>query len=196
MQPTSHFEPINPVRAAYQGEDEAHALAGLHLDKHPSPLRCSTNQLESQESNAAALAGEFSEFISAASRLETSYRELQGQVSELGLELSERNSALNQSLAENERMRLALQQIVDSMPCGVLVLDHNGEISMLNPESGRLLRLDPGQFGAESHATLRQITAVSGVNLELSCPYTSGSQTEHEYCVRDCTGKRWIEVRI
>jgi hypothetical protein len=37
--------------------------------------------------------------------------------------LAERNAALTRSLAENDRMRAALQQIIDSMPCGVLVLD-------------------------------------------------------------------------
>ena len=55
------------------------------------------------------------------------------------MELSDRNAALSPfSLAENERMRIALQQIVDSMPCGVLVLDRAAKISMINPESGRL----------------------------------------------------------
>jgi len=195
MLPTSHFEPINAALVAYQGDDEDHRPAEWQIDEHRKPRKHSANQLETHESSAAVLASEFSEFIRAAARLEMSYRDLQGQVSELGLELSERNSALNKSLAENERMRLALQQIVDSMPCGVLVLDHCGEISMLNPESGRLLGLNPAQFGAESHATLQQIAAVSGVNLESAYQNASRSEAEHEFCVRDFSGKRWIEVR-
>jgi len=145
--------------------------------------------------SAVLLAGEFSEFILAASRLENSYRELQNEVSELGLELSERNAALNSSLAENERMRLALQQIVDSMPCGVLVLDRYENVSMINPESRRLLGLDSSNFEAGPETTLRQISALSGVNLEASYGCTSSSEAEQELCVLDSSGKRWLEIR-
>jgi two-component system sensor histidine kinase FlrB len=72
------------------------------------------------------LADAFSEFISASSLLEGSYRDLQQEVGHLGSELAERNAALTRSLAENEAMRGALQQMIDSMPCGVLVLDIAG----------------------------------------------------------------------
>ena len=70
------------------------------------------------------LADAFSEFISASSLLEASYRDLQQEVAHLGVELAQRNAALTRSLAENDRMRAALQQMIDSMPCGVLVLDN------------------------------------------------------------------------
>ena len=120
-----------------------------------------------QVRSATLLASAFTEFIAASSRLEKSYRQLQEEVSELRVELSARNAALSTSLAENERMRLDLQQIVDSMPCGVLVLDRQGEISMINPESRRLLGLNGSDFREGSKATLRQISAFSGVNLEI-----------------------------
>jgi len=145
--------------------------------------------------SAQLLASEFSEFISSASRLENSYRALQVEVSILGLELSERNAALHASLSENERMRLALQQIVDSMPCGVLVVARDGKISMINPESWRLLGLDPAQVGEESKTTIQQISVVSGVHLEASFLDESISESEQEYMVCSSSGNRWIEVR-
>jgi two-component system sensor histidine kinase FlrB len=148
-----------------------------------------------QARSAVLLAGEFSEFIAAASRLENSYRELQEQVAQLGQELSERNAALNTSLAENERMRQALQQIVDSMPCGVLVLDCDGQISTINPECRRLLGLNEAYFNTESKTTLREISVWSGVNLEASYESVSGSDTGREFCIRGSEGKRWVEVR-
>ena len=104
------------------------------------------------------LADAFSEFISASSLLEASYRDLQQEVAHLGLELAERNAALSSSLAENDRMRAALQQMIDSMPCGVLVLDTAETIVMINPESRRLLDLGtaqvrlPGSPGHPDHA--------------------------------------------
>jgi PAS domain S-box-containing protein len=144
--------------------------------------------------SAALLASAFNEFIAASSRLESSYRQLQEEVSQLRAELSERNAALSISLAENERMRLDLQQILDSMPCGVLVLDRQGQITMINPESGRLLGLHGAHFPEGSKATLRQMSAFSGVNLESSYEGAS-NESGQEFCIHEPSGKRWIEVR-
>jgi signal transduction histidine kinase len=87
------------------------------------------------------LAEAFSEFIAASSVLESSYRDLQQEVARLGSELSERNAALSRSLNENDRMRAALQLMLDSLPCGVLVLNQADRIVMINPEGRRLLEL-------------------------------------------------------
>jgi PAS domain-containing protein len=87
------------------------------------------------------LADAFSEFISASSVLEESYRDLQLEVKRLSSELSKRNADLTRSLAENDRMRATLQQMLDSMPCGVLVLSSDQRIVMINPEGRSLLEL-------------------------------------------------------
>ncbi len=181
MLPSSHLEPMNALLA-----DNPGGQVREHVAKDES---------ETQARSAVLLTSAFTEFISASSRLENSYRQLQEEVSELRVELSARNAALNTSLAENERMRLDLQQIVDSMPCGVLVLDRKGEISMINPESGRLLGLDGAHFPNGSKATLRQISAFSGVNLESSYEDASCNDTGLEFCVNEPSGKRWLEVR-
>ena len=82
--------------------------------------------------------------------MEASYRELQHEVAHLSVELAERNAALTRSLAENNRMRATLQQMIDSMPCGVLVLDAAETIVIINPEGRRLLgwRQRPGPYSA------------------------------------------------
>ena len=64
--------------------------------------------------NPQLLADAFSEFISASSVLEASYRDLQQEVSRLSTELTKRNAALSSSLADNDRMRVAVQQMLDS----------------------------------------------------------------------------------
>jgi len=148
-----------------------------------------------QARSAVALAGAFSEFISASARLENSYRHLQQEVYELRQELSARNAALTTSMAENERMRRDLQQIVDSMPCGVLVLDGKGDIALINPESGRLLGLDGSHFLTAGQSNLRQISAFTGLNLESSFENASYNDTGQEFCVHQPSGKRWLEVR-
>jgi signal transduction histidine kinase len=155
----------------------------------------SKDQSEKQARSAESLANEFSEFIIAASRLENSYHALQCEVSVLSRELSERNGALCASLAENERMRLALQQIVDSMPCGVLVLDCDGIISMINPESRRLLDLDDVEINERSRTTLRDISVRSGVNLEAHLVHDHMCESGQEFCLFGSGESRWIEVR-
>lgn len=195
MLPSSHPAPINALLVDTESNGQVLAqIIDSQFDENRLRQKDPGNQSNSDMSSAMLLAGEFSEFIAAASRLENSYRALQGEVSELSLELSERNAALNTSLADNERMRLALQHIVDSMPCGVLVLDRDGEISMINPESKRLLGLDRSHFSEGRKTTLRQISASSGVNLEASYKSASITDTQQELRVQGSSGMRWLEV--
>lgn len=133
------------------------------------------------------LADAFSEFISASAMLEASYRDLQTRVAHLSTELADRNAALTRSLAENDRMRAALQQIIDSMPCGVLVLNTAETIVMINPECRRLLEL-----GSIHVTTLRDLSAASRVNFEALAEVDERRDTE--ICLPASTGKRWLEI--
>jgi len=133
------------------------------------------------------LADAFSEFISASSLLESSYRDLQQEVAHLSLELAERNTALSRSLAENDRMRAALQQMIDSMPCGVLVLDTAETIVMINPEGRRLLEL-----GSMQVRSLRDLSAISQVDFEALM--AGSGDLDNELCIASTAGKRWLAI--
>ena len=138
--------------------------------------------------NTVLLADAFSEFISASSQLEASYRDLQQEVAHLGLELAERNNALTRSLADNDRIRAALQQIIDSMPCGVLVLDSDETIVTINPEGRRLLNL-----GNAPVASLWELSTVSQVDFaSLVASYDLG--IDSEVCIAGVGGKRWVAI--
>ncbi len=134
------------------------------------------------------LADAFSEFISASTLLEASYRDLQQKVAHLSIELAERNAALTRSLAENDRMRAALQQMIDSMPCGVLVLDTTETIVTINPEGRRLLGI-----GAARIKTLRSLSRASRINFE-ALAIAADEQHDTELCVQTETGKRWLAI--
>jgi two-component system, sensor histidine kinase FlrB len=134
------------------------------------------------------LADAFSEFISASALLEASYRDLQREVGQLGVELAERNAALTRSLAENDRMRAALQQMIESMPCGVLVLDTAEVIVMINPEGRRLLEL-----GGAPVRSLSELSALSGVDFELLMEQ-SEEHLDNEVCLTSASGKRWLAI--
>jgi len=138
--------------------------------------------------NPALLADAFSEFISASSLLEASYRDLQQEVAHLNGELAERNAALTRSLAENDGMRAALQRIIDSMPCGVLVLDTADAIVTINPEGRRLLELGSAQVH-----NLSDLSAFSKIDFEyLDAGAEGGLDTE--LCLSSSAGKRWLAV--
>jgi len=96
--------------------------------------------MEEPQIAESQLADAFTAFIGAANRLEGSHRKLHDEVAELRRQLEERNRALASSVAETERMRIALRQILDALPCGVAVFDmQSEEIVLLNPEARRLL---------------------------------------------------------
>jgi two-component system sensor histidine kinase FlrB len=134
------------------------------------------------------LADAFSEFISASALLENSYRDLQNEVAHLGVELAERNSALTRSLEENDRMRAALEQMIDSMPCGVLVLDKADSIVRINPEGRRLL----GPASARARK-LRDLSRLSQIDFETLLSGSDG-QHDNEVCLQTKEGKRWLAI--
>ncbi len=108
-----------------------------------------------------ALTEAFNAFMATAGRMEASYSQLQGEVARLRRELEERNAALTSSLAENKKMRASLQRILDSLPCGVIVIDSDDGVILTNPEAGVLLGVETGsvssleQFPAHLQAVLK-----------------------------------------
>jgi PAS domain S-box-containing protein len=81
----------------------------------------------------------FRSFSEAAGSLERSYGLLRVEVEQLRCELEETNADLAASLQENRNMRVHLDRILAGLPCGVLVVSSDGEITRTNPETLRLL---------------------------------------------------------
>lgn len=146
--------------------------------------------IEGQNPSPHLLAEAFSDFISASARLEISYRDLQAEVQHLGRELAERNLALNASLAENQAMRESLEQILESLPCGVLVLGKDGEVRFANPEASRLLDLPVSEM-----RSLGEIERRRGIGLALKSGDLSSKSTEQELALSGVPGERWLAVR-
>lgn len=160
---------------------------------HPThePLPTGADSFHDGTADASALADAFSEFIAAAGILERSYRELQTEVTALGQELAARNAALEGSLRENERMRLALVALIDSMPCGVLVLDAVGHVERMNAEARALLELSE----ADAASDLDAIAATSGVDLRPFAVMAGESELSFSPRNAGAAARRWIELR-
>jgi two-component system sensor histidine kinase FlrB len=136
------------------------------------------------------LADAFASFIAAAERLESSHRQLHQEVASLRMQLEERNRALASSVAENERMRVTLREILDALPCGVAVLEPEAEkVVLLNPEARHLLGISASQpawtdFSREMRLVLERAKAHS---------WKHGD--EHDFNFEGDEGKRWVTVR-
>lgn len=153
---------------------------------HPVPIN---GVQTSAAPSAQLLADAFSEFISASAHLESSYKSLQEEVACLNAELGKRNSALTKSLAENNRIRVALQRMLDSMPCGVLVVDAAGRIVTINPECRRLL-----QLGENTVHSIDELAARSTLNLSPLAAECDG-EVERELRIYGDREERWLAVR-
>lgn len=128
----------------------------------------------------------FRSFADAADSLERSYGMLQDEVARLRGELEQSNAGLEQSLESNRRMRQRLDRILEGLPCGVLVLNPEGEISLANPAARRLLAIDGiGEIGAPVPAEVRDL-------LERA----QSASAEQEQCCRDGRGgEHWLAAR-
>ena len=146
------------------------------------------------EGAAQQLAAAFSQFICASSQLECSYRRLQDELADLRRELARRNAALQSSMAENERIRRNLEQVVGSMPCGVLVVEGNGVISMANPESRRLLGLRTASAG--EMLDLVSLSAASEIDLTRLVRFAAKDESIEEVSLPGAEKICWLEIRI
>jgi signal transduction histidine kinase len=81
----------------------------------------------------------FQTFRKVAGSLENSYSRLQEQVLRLRSELGAANADLSRSLDENRKMRAYLTGLLESLPCGVLVVDSSKNLRIANPAARNML---------------------------------------------------------
>ena len=155
---------------------------------HPSPINDCAAALPISQGN---LADAFSTFVQAADRLERSHWQLHEEVSQLRAQLEERNRALASSQAENDRMRITLRQILDALPCGVVVLDSASEqIVLLNPEGQRLLEI-PEHNNSDWTCLPEEIQTM----LHSGSGETWKQGDEHDFFFGDSGKERCVAVR-
>lgn len=91
------------------------------------------------EQDLAAFADSYSLFNETISRLQTSYQTLEERFDALNRELEATNLKLQESLADKERISGSLQNILESVASGVVVVDTNGGITLFNQAASRIL---------------------------------------------------------
>ncbi len=96
-----------------------------------------------QPAEAHLLLEAFQTFTKASDSLESAFQQLQARAEHLSRELAARNRELKKSLREKAEAQNYLKTILERLPCGVLVLDAKGNVTLCNPLAGDLLR-EPG----------------------------------------------------
>ncbi len=149
--------------------------------------RDSENESISRLSDPCLLVRAFETFKDAAGSLEKSYWQLQNEVSKLRADLEHANAKLTRSLDENARARAFLTQVLDRLPCGVVVSRSDGSIRLLNPEAQRLLELDSQSPPTYPLPILAEWT---------SRTITDSSYVEHEWQSNTSQEKRTLAVSV
>jgi len=123
-----------------------------------------------QLSMERGLAQAFLTFTQAAGSLEKSYTLLQNEVVRLREELRRANVDLDRSLEENSRMRGYLAQVLENLPCGVMVVSGlEAKVQILNPQARRLLQIPPEWeegCGAPRPACVQKLVSSDNVETE------------------------------
>jgi len=118
-------------------------LNGTVCQAVPLSMRLEAAQGKVESREARLLLEAFEMFTQASTSLETAFQELQERTHRLSDELAAKNRELKKSLREKEEVQNYLTRILESLPCGVLVLDTAGEVTLCNPMAARIL----GQSG-------------------------------------------------
>ncbi len=144
----------------------------------------------------------FRTFAETSDSLERFYSLLRAEVAQLRYELEESHSGLARSVEENRSMREHLDRILESLPCGVLVVSSAGEITRLNPEGRRLLGVgqdvaqDVTQDTSQNKEGQPALQVVANLRSELRELLQTGGTGESERQVLVPPGAaRWLSVR-
>lgn len=118
-----------------------------------------------------ALKSAFEEFTQTSQILADSYNELQQQVADLAQKLAQSEQEKQDEVRKNEMLLAQFQQLFQSMPVGVLMLNSNGLVIMANKVASGLFNVDLignpwGKIVQQSFAPQKndghEVTMVSG----------------------------------
>jgi signal transduction histidine kinase len=115
------------------------AMGKIPVPQAEPPLSRKTVKPKATRAAERDLTLAFTTFAQAAGSLEKSYEHLQTEVQRLHQELRRANAELEKSLEENARVRAYLSRVLESLPCGILVVSAKGQTQIINPEARRLL---------------------------------------------------------
>ncbi len=113
----------------------------MHVTREGSPSMTEVGKENNKD--IEALIKNMEAFNEVTEQLQRSYDELQIRVKQLDLELEGKNTELKKNLIEKEEVKNYLNDILESLTNGVIVVDRSGRITTFNQTSGTLTGLKP-----------------------------------------------------
>jgi len=108
----------------------------------------------------------FNVFSRASLQLERSYEELKVRADRLAKELAQTNEELQRQLAEKERISNFLNNILESITSGIIVLSPGGEIALSNHAAERMLGVPDGYAEGQPYQELLEDSPIAGFLVE------------------------------
>ena len=124
------------------------------------------SQPQLSENQLAVFNQTFASFNNTIKQLNESYASLQSRHQTLADELTLTNEKLVVSLAQNIQTRNFVQNILESLTSGVITIDLNGRINMINKAGCEILRVKPNQVIGKDYRT------ILGTSLAVKKPLT------------------------
>lgn len=160
----------------------------IHFSNLPDDLPVAENE-EQKKQELEFLKSAFQTFNEITRHLQESYDKLQERLNALDLELEAKNLELEKNLEEKERVKNYLNNILESLTTGVIVVDANTHITTFNKTAGIIL-------GMTAEQCLHQPLADTGIQSLVELVRSSGGQTkieDHEITTQD---QRRLNVRL
>ncbi len=160
-------------------------VTAFNVDAMPAILRAASENAD--RGGADLLLEAFQMFTQASSSLESAFHQLQARTRQLSDELAAKNRALKKSLREKKDIQHYLERILESLPCGVLVLDEAGKVTLCNPVAAQVLgqsnprkrkrtKKVPKQWHAVVHRYLSAFAGREQGNGEVEIPFVSNGK--------------------
>ena len=124
----------------------------------------------------------FELFNQVSSNLTESYEKLKEEANELKIEVAQKNEELKRNLAENETLRNYLENIIQSISSGMIVIDIDGNITLVNQNAERIIGTTKKKLIGNNYNVLFQNllsiqklkeTISKSAPFELEFPYTN-----------------------
>ena len=132
-------------------------------------------------------------FNEASQQLQGSYDKLQNRIKELDSELADKNLELGKNLKEKDKVKNYLNNILESLHNGVMVIDSEGRITAFNQSAGVILGKSSGKCLGKK---LRDVFSSDFIELTLDPLIKSKEKNEsldRVFCLKN---KNKIDIRV
>jgi signal transduction histidine kinase len=156
---------------------------GTVFQFEPLSINLELAQEKKDAGEARLLLEAFEMFTQASGSLEAAFQELQERTRRLSDELAAKNCELKKSLREKEEVQNYLARILESLPCGVLVLNESGDATLCNPVAAQILGNSGSsksrKTGRRNAAVRKYLTAYAARedgSAEVEIPFVAGGK--------------------